>query len=57
MDVVVLDQVLQAVVVIEDALIVVVPESRVARWHIFKQKIPILVSFGGSCNGRCWYIL
>jgi hypothetical protein len=24
--------------------------TRVARWHIFKQK-----NFGGSCNGICWY--
>jgi hypothetical protein len=32
-------------------------ESRVARWHIFKTKIPIWVNFGGSCNGRCWYII
>jgi hypothetical protein len=30
--------------------------SRVARWHIFKPKIPIWVNFGGSCNGRCWFI-
>jgi hypothetical protein len=28
--------------------------NRVARWHIFKPKIPILVNFGGSCNGTCW---
>jgi hypothetical protein len=26
---------------------------RVARWHIFKPNIPI---FGGSCNGRCWFL-
>jgi hypothetical protein len=32
-------------------------ETRVARRHIFKPKIPILVNFGGSCNGRCCYIL
>jgi hypothetical protein len=25
--------------------------------HIFKPKIPVWVNFGGSCNGRCWYIL
>jgi hypothetical protein len=31
--------------------------GRVARWHIFKPKIPIWVNFGGSYNGRCWYIL
>jgi hypothetical protein len=23
----------------------------------FKPKIPIRVNFGGSCNGRRWYIL
>jgi hypothetical protein len=31
--------------------------SRVARWRILKPKIPIWVNFGGSCNGRCWYII
>jgi hypothetical protein len=31
--------------------------SGVARWYIFKTKIPTWVNFGGSCNGRCWYIL
>jgi hypothetical protein len=30
---------------------------RVARWHIFKPKIPLWVNFGGSYNGRCWCIL
>jgi hypothetical protein len=30
---------------------------RVARWYFLKPKIPIWVNFGGSCNGRCWYIL
>jgi hypothetical protein len=25
--------------------------------YIFKPKMPIWVNFGGSCNGRCWYIL
>jgi hypothetical protein len=30
---------------------------RVARWHIFKPKIPIWVNFGGSPNRRCWYVL
>jgi hypothetical protein len=30
---------------------------RVARWHIFKPKIPIWVHFGGSSKGRCWHIL
>jgi hypothetical protein len=29
----------------------------VAKWQIFKLKIPIWVNFEGSCNGRCWYIL
>jgi hypothetical protein len=24
---------------------------------VSSQKIPIWVNFGGSCNGRCWYIL
>jgi hypothetical protein len=24
---------------------------------LFKPKIQIWVNFGGSCNGRCWYIL
>jgi hypothetical protein len=31
--------------------------ARVARWYIFKPKIPIWVNFGGSCTRRCWYIL
>jgi hypothetical protein len=30
-------------------------QRRVARWHIFKPKIPILVNFGGYCNGSCWF--
>jgi hypothetical protein len=30
---------------------------RVARWLIFKPKIPIWVNFGGSCNTRSWYII
>jgi hypothetical protein len=34
-----------------------VAASRVARWQIFKQKIPIWVHFGGPCNGRCWHII
>jgi hypothetical protein len=29
---------------------------RVARWYIFKQKIPICVNFGVSSRGRCSYI-
>jgi hypothetical protein len=29
---------------------------RVARWFLFKPKIPIWVNFGGSCNGRCWHV-
>jgi hypothetical protein len=32
-------------------------ETRVARWDIFKPKIPILVNLGGSCNGSCWCII
>jgi hypothetical protein len=31
--------------------------SRVARWYIFKPKIPIWVNFGGSFNGNCWHSL
>jgi hypothetical protein len=31
--------------------------TRVARWFVFKPKIQSWVNFGGSCNGRCWYIL
>jgi hypothetical protein len=31
--------------------------TRVARWHIFKSKIPMSVNFGGSWNGKCWHIL
>jgi hypothetical protein len=27
---------------------------RVARWYIFKPKIPIWINFGKSCNGSCW---
>jgi hypothetical protein len=27
----------------------------VARWFVFKPKIPIWVNFGGSCDGRCRY--
>jgi hypothetical protein len=34
-----------------------VPPSRVARWYIFKPKIPNWVNLIGHCNGRCWYIL
>jgi hypothetical protein len=30
---------------------------RVARWFVFIPKIQIWVNFGGSCTGRCWYIL
>jgi hypothetical protein len=30
---------------------------RVARWFVFKPKIPIWVIFGGPWNGKCWYIL
>jgi hypothetical protein len=31
-------------------------QSRVARWLIFKPKIPIWVNFGGSCIERCWFL-
>jgi hypothetical protein len=31
--------------------------SRVARWFVFKPKIPIWVNFEGPLNGKCWYIL
>jgi hypothetical protein len=31
--------------------------SWVARWFIFKPKIPVWVNFGGCCDGRFWYIL
>jgi hypothetical protein len=31
--------------------------TRVARWFVFKPKIPISVNFGGSCFGKYWYIL
>jgi hypothetical protein len=30
---------------------------RVARWYIFKPKIPIGVNFEGPWNGKVWYIL
>jgi hypothetical protein len=30
---------------------------RVARWFVFKPKIPIWVNFGESCHGKSWYIL
>jgi hypothetical protein len=30
--------------------------GRVARWFVFKPKIPILVNLGGFCNGKTWYI-
>jgi hypothetical protein len=30
---------------------------RVARWYIFKPKIPIWVNFGGPWNLKGWYIL
>jgi hypothetical protein len=28
-----------------------------ARWYCLKPKFPIRLNFGGSCNGRCRYIL
>jgi hypothetical protein len=30
-----------------------IAKVRVARWHIFRPKIPIWVNFGGYSNGRC----
>jgi hypothetical protein len=30
---------------------------RVARWFVFKPKLPTLVNFGGSWNRKSWYIL
>jgi hypothetical protein len=30
---------------------------RVARWFVFKPKIPIWLNFGGSCYGKSRYIL
>jgi hypothetical protein len=32
-------------------------QGRVARLFVFKPKIPIWVNFGGSCNGKSWYII
>jgi hypothetical protein len=29
---------------------------RVARWFIFKPKIPIWVNFEGLWNGECWHV-
>jgi hypothetical protein len=31
--------------------------TRVARWYIFKPKIPIWVNFGVPWNGKGWYML
>jgi hypothetical protein len=31
--------------------------ARVARWFVFKQKIPIWENLGEPCNGKSWYIL
>jgi hypothetical protein len=33
------------------------PETSVARWFVFKPKIPILVKFGGPWDRKCCYIL
>jgi hypothetical protein len=33
------------------------PPSQVCQMVFFKPKIQIWANFGGSCNGRCWYIL
>jgi hypothetical protein len=32
-------------------------DDRVARWFIFKPKIPIKVKFGGLWNGKFYYIV
>jgi hypothetical protein len=29
----------------------------VARWYVFKPKIPIWVNYGGPQSGKCFYIL
>jgi hypothetical protein len=31
-------------------------KNRVARWFLFKPKIPIGVNFGGPQIGKCWYV-
>jgi hypothetical protein len=31
--------------------------SSAARLFVFKPKIPIWVNFGGSCDGKSWYLL
>jgi hypothetical protein len=31
--------------------------SSVARWFVFKPKIPIWENFGGPLNGKYWHIL
>jgi hypothetical protein len=36
---------------------IIKPSTRVAGWFVFKPKIQIWVNFGGSCYGKCWYIL
>jgi hypothetical protein len=28
----------------------------VARWFIFKPKIPIWLNYGGLWYGKCWYV-
>jgi hypothetical protein len=33
-----------------------VVQDRVARWFVFKPKIPIWVNFGGPYIGKCLYI-
>jgi hypothetical protein len=38
-------------------LICLIDRYRVARWYIFKPKIPNWANLEGPCNGRCWYIL
>jgi hypothetical protein len=31
--------------------------TRVARWFLFRPKIPIWIYFGGPWNGKCCYIV
>jgi hypothetical protein len=39
------------------ANLLITVRGRVARWFIFKPKLPIWVHFGGPWNGKCCYIL
>jgi hypothetical protein len=40
------------VLILSDHISVVVDTDRVARWYIFKPKIPFWVNFGGPWNGK-----